>query len=129
MAASKNYNQRGTQIVREMAEAAKEKTGRNIVAAINADLNWSGTGISNGPLIIDGTIHTDKPDTFFGIKNDGQAIIGDAKKYSEVKDDLVQAVRGMGWLVRDGEVVASSTSLAPRTAVGIRADGTVFSML
>ncbi len=31
-----------------------------------------------------------------------------------------------GWLVRDGKVVETSTSLAPRTAVGIKADGTVF---
>ena len=126
MAASKDYNKRGVQTVRKMAEAAERETGRNIVAAINADLNWSGTGASHGPLIIDDTIHTDIPAPFFGIKKNGEAVIGDGALYSEIKHELSQAVKGMGWLVRDGEVVATGTSLAPRTAVGLRADGTVF---
>lgn len=127
MAASTNYNEIGTQTVRDMAKAAEAKTGRNIVAAINSDLNWNGTGISNGPLIIDGTIYTDIPDTFFGILKNGQAIIGDANKYKQVKSDLQQAVRaGFGYLVKDNKAVATSTELAPRTAVGIKADGSVF---
>jgi len=126
MAASTNYNETGTQIVREMARAAQIKTGRNIVAAFNADLNWLGTGESTGPLIVDGKVLSDKPDVFFGILKNGEAIIGDGNKFRQVKDDLVQAVRGMGWLIRDNKVVVSSTDLAPRTAVGIKADGTVF---
>ncbi len=125
MAASKNYNEPGTQIVREMAAAAENKTGRNVVAAINADLNWRGTGYSTGPMIIDGEVITDIPALFFGIKKNGEAIIGDAAKFSEVKDDLEQAVRGMSRLVEDGVVIATSTSLAPRTAVGIKEDGSV----
>src|SRR5690554_4479081 len=98
MIASKDYDQRGTQTVREMAAAAEAKTGRNIVAAINADLNWNGTGISAGPLVIDGVVHSDVPALFFGIKYNGEAIIGDAAKFTEVKDDLYQASKGMGWL-------------------------------
>ena len=126
MAATTNYNQTGTQIVREMAKAAGVATGRNIVAAINADLNWNGTGLSDGPTIVDGKVITDKPAPFFGIKKNGEAIIGDANKFLEVKDELVQAVKGMGWLIKDNQIVATSDSLAPRTAVGLRADGTVF---
>jgi len=126
MACARNYDETGVQTVREMAKAAERKTGRNIVAAINADLNWLGTGESTGPLIVDGKVISDKPDVFFGILKNGQAIVGDAKKYQEVKNDLVQAVRSFGWLVRDNQVVVSSTDLAPRTAVGIKEDGSVF---
>lgn len=126
MAATKDYNKRGTQTVREMAHAAEAATNRNVVVAINADLNWSGTGISNGPVIVDGVTYNDKPALFFGIKYNGEAVMGNAAIFEEVKDDLYQAVKGMSRLVEYGEVVATSTSLAPRTAVGLREDGSVF---
>ena len=126
MAVSKDYNKPGVQTVARMADATEKVTGKNIVAAINADLNWNGTGLSNGPLIIDGTIYSDLPDAFFGITKNGEAVIGDGNKFKTMKNDLQQAIRGMGWLVRDGAIVSSGTSLAPRTAVGVKADGTVF---
>lgn len=126
MASTKNYNETGTQTVMGMAEASQNATGRNIVAGINADLNWSGTGLSNGVTIVDGKVITDRDSAFFGIKKDGSAIIGTKEEYSGVKSELEHAVRGMGWLIRDGEITTTSTSLAPRTAVGIKEDGTVF---
>lgn len=127
MAATRNYNETGTQTVRQMARAAEAKTGRNIVAAINADLNWNGTGISSGPTIVDGKIISDRSAPFFGILKDGRAIIANGNEYPKYRDDLEQAITArMGWLVKDGEIVNSDKTLHPRTAVGIKADGTVF---
>src|SRR5690625_93687 len=126
MASTTNYDEAGTQTVRQMANAVQRRTGRNVVAGVNADLNWSGTGLSSGVTIVDSKVITDKPSIFFGITNDNKAVIGTASDYSSIKNELKQAVRGMGWLVRDGKATATSTSLAPRTAVGIKADGTVF---
>lgn len=84
---------------------------------------------------------------FFGIKTDGTAIIGDyGDDWQQEKDHLQQASGGQFWMVKDGAVqnfngqVISDTSHPdydeqtyyrhndrhPRTAVGIRSDGTVF---
>ena len=43
MAATRNYNETGTQTVRQMAKSAEAKTGRNIVAAIKCrfKLEWN----------------------------------------------------------------------------------------
>lgn len=127
MAATTNYNETGTQTVLEMAKAAELKTNRRIIAGINADLNWDGTGLSNGPMIVDGKIIHDEPSPFVGIKKNGQAIIGTEEDYLNIKNDLQHAVTArMGWLVRDGEVVNGNPTLHPRTAVGIKADGSLF---
>ncbi|MEK3883379.1 phosphodiester glycosidase family protein [Paenibacillus sp. PL2-23] len=84
---------------------------------------------------------------FFGIKDDGTPVIGTYDEdWEGVRDDLYQASGGQYWLVKDGGVqdfrgkVISSPSHPdydeqtyyrhndrhPRTAVGIRSDGSVF---
>jgi len=84
---------------------------------------------------------------FFGIKTDGTAMIGNyGADWQQAKDNLFQASGGQFWMVKNGVVqnfagqVISNTSHPdydeqtyyrykdrhPRTAVGIRSNGTVF---
>lgn len=84
---------------------------------------------------------------FFGIKDDGTPVIGTYDEdWADVKDELYQASGGQYWMVKDGEVqdfrgqvIASPShpdydeqtyyrhnARHPRTAVGIRSDGSVF---
>lgn len=56
-------------------------------------------------------------------------IIGNAQTYQQVKGELQQALGGRNILVANGKVkdtTAIGSDNEPRTAVGIKADGTVF---
>lgn len=115
------------QSVRDQASAAI-KNGKNVVAAVNGDFYNMATGEPNSLIIKDGVeLHaTNNSGGFFGIKKDGTAVIGDVATYNQIKDDLQEAMSSNTLLVQNGKIVGSSTDLEPRTAVGIRADGSVF---
>ncbi|NLR31147.1 phosphodiester glycosidase family protein [Levilactobacillus tujiorum] len=123
----------GLQTVRGQAEAAI-KNGHQVVAGLNADFFNMGTGEPSGNVVKDGVeIHAAKAnsgESFFGVKKNGEAMIGDQKQYDDVKGDLQQALGGLGILVKQGVVQTGLTqygdAFAARSAVGIRADGTVF---
>ena len=83
---------------------------------------------------------------FFGVRKDGSVLIGDyGEDWEREKDNLVQASGGQFWMVKDGvvqdfsdlvitdpndpnydEEVEYRHGTHPRTAVGIREDGSVF---
>ena len=91
------------------------------------------TGAPLGNVVKSGTEIYSAPDTneaFFGIKKDGTPVIGSAATYQQIKGDLQQAVGGPSMFVKDGKInatqVAGSEGNEPCTAVGIKADGTVF---
>lgn len=117
----------GMQTVRDQASAA-EKNGKNIVAAVNGDFYDMSTGEPVSLIVKDGVeLHASNNSSgFFGIKKDGMAVIGDASTYNQIKGDLQEAMSSNQLLVVNGKTVGSSTDLEPRTAVGIRADGSVF---
>ena len=121
----------GVQTVSDQASAAI-KNGHQVVAAVNGDLFKIASGVPTGNVIKDGVeLHaaTSARESFFGIKKDGTPIIGDEQTYQKVKGDLQQALGGRNILVADGKVnetKAIGTDSEPRTAVGIKADGTVF---
>ncbi|MFC6261819.1 phosphodiester glycosidase family protein [Levilactobacillus fujinensis] len=123
----------GLQTVRGEAEAAI-KNGHQVVAGLNADFFNMGTGEPSGNVVKDGTeIHAAKANSgeaFFGVKKNGEAMIGDQGQYDAVKGDLQQALGGLGILVKQGVVQTGLTqygdNFAARSAVGIRQDGTVF---
>jgi len=123
----------GLQTVRGQAEAAI-KNGHQVVAGLNADFFNMGTGEPSGTVVKNGVeIHAAKADSgesFFGVKKNGEAMIGDQGQYDAVKGDLQQALGGLGILVKQGVVQTGLTqygdNFAARSAVGIRADGTVF---
>ena len=98
-----------------------------IVAALNADYYNMATGQPTGALIIDG--HSYNPVNgryYFGITEEGQAVISN----SEDTAGLSYAVGGGTLLVKDGEVnVSKGGRNVTYTAIGIKADGTVVSMV
>ncbi len=109
------------------AQSAEKKLGVNVVAGINADQYDTKTGQPTGILVMNGKqFNPDNGRSFFAILNDGTAVI---RKGGERTDDIKEAVGGQFMLVEDGEVIHEDgycdTELHPRTAVGIKADGTV----
>ena len=113
-----------TQAYFRSSEEYKDST---IVAALNADYYNMATGQPTGALIIDG--HSYNPVNgryYFGITKEGQAVISN----SEDTEGLAYAVGGGTLLVKDGEVnVSKGGRNVTYTAIGIKADGTVVSMV
>ncbi|WP_051542215.1 cell wall-binding repeat-containing protein [Clostridium lundense] len=114
-------------------QAKAEQTDiEHVIAAVNGDFYYMVTGEPIGVIHKDGRAVRSKHDpkwNFFAIKRDGTPIIGDSKTYDEVKGDLEEALGGNAILVKDGSVYQTppvGSYREPRTAVGIKEDGTVF---
>ncbi len=121
--------------VRDMAEAALVN-GKHVVAAMNSDMYNTSTGEPWGVVVKDGReIHgynvAGRTWRFFGLKKDGTPVYGDQTVYNANRDDIQQAMGVHSVLVENGAVVNSDQSViyAPRVAVGVKADGTVFFLL
>ena len=106
------------------------------VVATNADGYNMSTGEPGGLLVMDGVEwHPVDGDGFFAILKDGSAMIGTYAEYQEVKDQIQEAVGGFGAvLVKDGKINVTknanyAASRASRTAIGIKADGSVVMMV
>lgn len=110
--------------VRSQAELYENKFGYNVVAAVNGGPYSTETGEPSGVLVMNGVVsHTGTNRPFFAILKDGTAVI---RNYNGRTDDVKEAVAGMTILVTDGVCVNhTDATLAPRTAVGIRADGSL----
>lgn len=118
----------GFQKVRDQAYAAESKRDVNVVAGTNADFFNMQTGETYGALVMNGTTyHAASGRPYFGITKDGNAVIRTGK----LKSDIVEAVGGLCLLVKNGEITEDAltsdynTYTAPRTAVGITAEGNV----
>lgn len=109
--------------VREQAETAEKLYGVNVVAATNGDFYNTSTGEPGGVLVINGELlHASSTRPFFAILKDGTPVI---RKANGRTDDVAQAVGGRNRLVENGRNVAPGDNLAPRTAIGIKADGSI----
>ena len=114
---------------------AAQRNQKNVLAAFNADffhINNPAVIQPQGVTIKDGEqlspyYEGDNPNRacFFGIKNDGTAVIGEKALFDTVKGSLDQAVGGGPWLVKEGEVQEVTDTRHPRTAVGIKEDGSI----
>ena len=112
-----------------------ESNGKYVIAAINADyfhmddnekIQPCSVTIKDGQKLTEFKKSRWDRDCFFGIKNDGTAVLGDESVYKDVEKDLYQAVGGGPWLIKDGAVTGiDDNSRHPRTAVGILEDGSV----
>ena len=108
----------------------KNHPGETVVAAINADFFNMGTGEPMGALVMNGKIICQANGrNYFGVTKDGKAVIRSTPDLS----DLQTAVGGDVILVNNGEVVPENGSYGAlkysRTAIGIRADGTVLTFV
>ena len=106
------------------------------VVATNADGYNMSTGEPGGLLVMGGVEwHPVDGDGFFAILKDGSAMIGTYAEYQGVKDQIQEAVGGFGAvLVKDGKINVTkssnyASSRASRTAIGIKADGSVVMMV
>lgn len=114
----------GRATVPDQAAAMEKKLGVNVVGGINGDYFMNAQGEPSGVLIMGGVFgHATGGHPYFAILNNGTAVIrtGDVPT-----DDVKEAIGGSDIIVRNGEVIYPADDyLAPRTAVGIRADGSV----
>ncbi len=109
--------------VRDQAAKAESNRGVNVIAGINGDMYNTSTGEPVGVLVIDGQKRHTGWEPFFAILNNGKAVIRDAGASTS---DVKEAVSGHLVMIRNGNIVTSDPGyLAPRTAIGIKADGTV----
>ena len=105
------------------------------VVATNGDGFNTTTGEPAGLLVMNGKVWKGiDGDGFFGILKDGSAIIGTKAEYDALADEVVEGIGGFGsgkFLVWDGELASGATEdkRASRTAIGIKADGSVVMMV
>ena len=117
------------QSVRDQAAAAARATGKNIVAAVNADIFNMSTGEPEGVLVMNGTVYKagiGRP--YFGLNKSGQIVFGESLT-QDVLGTLQEAVSGFYMIVKDGRRYGPGTNgdsnVAPKTCVGIKADGSI----
>lgn len=112
----------------------EDHEGHKVWAGINADFYNMTNGIPQGIVYKEGvaikTTVTDQINTFFAVLKNGKAFVGDQSDYTNVKDQIQEAVGGRVTLIADG-ILQSQTSdvLEPRTAIGVSQDGTKVYML
>lgn len=107
--------------------------GKNVIAGVNADFfDMGGTNVMRGLCIKDGVFISgtgERP--WFGITNDGNAVMGTSAEYANYKDKLFTAVGGSHIILKNGGTdnlsigTEFSDTRHPRTAAGVTSDGTV----
>ena len=116
------------QTVRDQAAKASKARGANIVAAFNADIFNMSTGEPTGCLVMNGkTCKEGIGRPYFAILNDGTAEIGESMTKEKVAD-VKEAISGFYVLAKNGVRTGygySTGNFAPKTAVGIKPDGSV----
>lgn len=119
----------GMQTVRHQASYAKTKRGYDVVAGVNADIYNMSNGAPTGYLIMEGVNYFNNKgnNPYFAILKDGTPVIREA---GESIDDVKEAVGLWCIFVKDGQNMtprlgAYDQSDQPRTAIGIKADGSV----
>lgn len=116
-------------------QAAKRDNATNPVwGGINGDFYNMTTGMPQGIVYKNGlaikTTFADAICTFFAIKKDGLAVVGDQDLYATMSGDIKEAISGRVILMSNGTTVAqTSAALEPRTAIGVSEDGKTVYML
>ena len=117
-----------TQVTSEQAKAAERVLGVNVVGAINTNLSWE-SDEPIGMLVINGTVyHQGSSQAYFVLTKDGKAEIRGGGE--PLRGNEWQATSTFQILVQNGVNLYSTPdhatgSRAPRTAIGIKADGNV----
>lgn len=119
----------GMQKVRDQAYAAEKKLGVNVVGGVNGDFFNMQNGAPTGTFVMQGVTYVKNDNwNYFAIKNDGTPIIGSG--YLDTTD-IKECIGGPAVLIKDGQLTEAAinngygTDQLPRTAVGIKANGSV----
>ncbi|MCQ2418403.1 MAG: phosphodiester glycosidase family protein [Clostridia bacterium] len=113
----------------DQAKAYEQTTGESVLFATNGDYYNMQTAQPLGYLIMEGNViqtgnQAAPTEPFFAMLKDGSFTIREAG--SDISD-VVEAVSGPIWLVRNGQNVCarSNGDLMPRNCIGVTADGGV----
>ena len=130
MASYKNQDGRnwGTQVMSAQAASAESKFGVNVVGAINTNLRF-GSDEPMGILVINGDVQHEEVYSYgyFVQNKDGSYELRNGDE--PLTGNEWNAVTCTGWLVKNGTILYSEdhsqVGRAPRTAIGLKADGTL----
>ena len=117
----------------QQANSMQTRRGTNVVGAINAGGYDMSNGRPSGAFIMSGTVINQPTGTTFWIDKSGAAHITSAQECKDALDagNVVEAVASFGDIFENGHARAGldNTTRASRTAIGIKADGTVVMLM
>lgn len=117
----------------KQAQSMQSRRKTNVVGAINAGGYDMSNGRPGGAFIMDGTVINRATSTTFWIDMEGNAHITSAQECNAALDsgNVREAVSGFGDIFKDGHATSGLDNFtrASRTAIGIKADGTVVMLM
>ena len=117
----------------KQAQSMQTRRNTNVVGAINAGGYDMSNGRPSGAFIMSGTVINEPTGTTFWIDKDGKARITSAQECKDAlaADNVLEAVASFGDIFEDGHARSDldNSTRASRTAIGIKADGTVVMMM
>ena len=117
----------------KQAQRMQTRRNTNVVGAINAGGYDMSNGRPAGAFIMSGTVINEPTSTTFWIDKDGSAHITSAQECNAAiaAGNVLEAVASFGDIFEDGHARSDldNSTRASRTAIGIKADGTVVMMM
>lgn len=117
----------------KQAQSMQTRRNTNVVGAINAGGYDMSNGRPSGAFIMSGTVINEPTGTTFWIDKDGNAHITSAQECNTAlaAGNVREAVAGFGDIFENGHARSGldNTTRASRTAIGIKADGTVVMLM
>lgn len=117
----------------KQAQSMQTHRNTNVVGAINAGGYDMSNGRPTGAFIMSGTVINEPTSTTFWIDKDGSAHITSAQECNAAlaAGNVLEAVASFGDIFEDGHARSDldNSTRASRTAIGIKADGTVVMMM
>ena len=117
----------------KQAQSMQTRRNTNVVGAINAGGYDMSNGRPAGAFIMSGTVINEPTSTTFWIDKDGNANITSAQECNAAiaAGNVLEAVASFGDIFEDGHARSDldNSTRASRTAIGIKADGTVVMMM
>lgn len=117
----------------KQAQSMQTRRNTNVVGAINAGGYDMSNGRPSGAFIMSGTVINEPTGTTFWIDGSGAAHITGAQecKAALAAGNVLEAVASFGDIFEDGHARGGldNTTRASRTAIGIKADGTVVMLM
>ena len=115
------------------AQSMQTRRNTNVVGAINAGGYDMSNGRPSGAFIMSGTVINEPTSTTFWIDKDGNANITSAQECNAAlaAGNVLEAVASFGDIFENGHARSGldNTTRASRTAIGIKADGTVVMLM
>lgn len=117
----------------KQAQSMQTRRGENVVGAINAGGYDMSNGRPSGAFVMNGVAINRATATTFWVDMDGKAHITNAQTCNAALDagNVREAVAGFGDIFENGHARSGldNTTRASRTAIGIKADGTVVMLM